>query len=105
MDNLNAVPWYRSPVQVAQVTSGVSALIALFPRAGQALGWTTPGDISNGVAAIFGAITVIAPIYGSIKRAASSIQPLTLTQTAADMHPNTLANAQPPTSAPRKGLL
>lgn len=96
MNNLDAIPWYRSPVQIAQVTTVVSGIIALFPKVGQLLGWTTPGDISTGVTAIFGVIAVIAPIYGSIKRAKSPIQPLTLTQTAADIHPNTVANAETP---------
>src|ERR1700678_4401232 len=111
MENLNAQPWYTSRVQISQVTAAVSAVIALFPKVGQLLGWTTPGDISNGVTLIFGAITVLAPIYGSIKRGASNIQPLTLTKAGAEVHPNTLANAptpppmaSPPTP-PHRGLL
>lgn len=104
MNNLDAIPWYSSPVQIAQVTSAVSALIALFPKLGQALGWTSPSDISTGVTTIFGVIATAAAIYGSIKRASSPIQPLTLTQTSADVHPNTVANAEKPlpvTGAPK----
>lgn len=106
MENQAALPWYRSPVQIAQVTSAVSAVIALFPRVGQVLGWTTPGEISNGVTVIFGAITVLAPVYGMIKRAASKLQPLTFTKAGADSHPNTVANASPPSpTPPHRGLL
>jgi hypothetical protein len=96
MNNLDAQAWYRSPVQIAQITSAISAVIAIFPKLGQLLGMTTPGEISNTVTVIFGAISIIAPVYGSIKRAASKIQPLTLTQEGADVHPNTLANINVP---------
>jgi hypothetical protein len=96
MNNLDALPWYRSPVQISQVTAAVSALLAIFPKIGQMLGWTSPGDIANGVTALFGIIAIVAPIYGSFKRANSPIQPLTLTKTGAALHPNTTANAQAP---------
>lgn len=89
----------------------MSAVIALFPKVGQVLGLTSPGAISNAVTVTFGFITVIAPVFGSIMRARSKIQPLTLTQAGADVHPNTLANAPTPLPAapaptsPHRGLL
>ena len=59
--------------------------------------WKDTGEIRLApLTVIFGAISIIAPVYGSIKRAASKIQPLTLTQEGADVHPNTLANINVP---------
>jgi hypothetical protein len=86
---VGALPWYKSPVQVAQVATFLSAAIALFPKLGTLLGLTTPEQVANFVQTAFGAITLIAPIVGTILRAKSKIQPLTLSQTAADNHPAT----------------
>lgn len=94
MNNLDAIPWYRSPQQIGLVTTAVSALIALFPKIGKMLGWNTPDDVSAGVTSVFGVIAVIAPIIGTFIRAKSTVQPLTLTKAAAEAHPNTVANAQ-----------
>ena len=91
---MNAIPWYKSPQQIGLVTTAISALIAIFPKLGQELGWTSPSDVTNGVTQVFGVIAVIAPLVGALVRARSKIQPLTLTQSAADVHPNTLANVQ-----------
>lgn len=96
MSNLDALVWYKSPQQIGLVTTAISALIAVFPKLGQLLGWSSPGDVANGVTAIFGVIAVIAPVVGTFIRARSTVQPLTLTQAGADMHPNTLANAEAP---------
>jgi hypothetical protein len=96
MLNLDAIPWYKSPQQIGLVTTAVSAFIALFPKVGQLLGWSSPSDISNGVTAVFGVIALVAPIVGTFIRAKSTVQPLTLTQAGADIHPNTLANAAAP---------
>jgi len=81
---LNPITWYKSPVQVAQVTTAISALIAVFPRVGIWLGLTSPTAINDAVTAIFGVIGLVAPIVGTALRAKSPIQPLTLTQTSAD---------------------
>lgn len=94
MNNLDAIPWYRSPQQIGLVTTAVSALIALFPKLGQLLGWTSPSDVASGVTAVFGVIAVIAPVIGTFIRAKSTVQPLTLTKASAEIHPNTIANAQ-----------
>ena len=96
MNTLDAIPWYKSPQQIGLVTTAVSALIAVFPKLGQLLGWSSPGDVANGITAIFGVIAVIAPVIGTFIRARSTVQPLTLTQASADVHPNTLANAEKP---------
>ena len=86
---VGALPWYKSPVQIAQVATFLSAAIALFPKLGTILGVTTPTDVTNFVQTAFGAIALIAPIIGTVLRARSTIQPLTLSQTAADNHPST----------------
>lgn len=105
-----AVPWYTSPVQKAQITAAVSAFLALSPKVGNWLGWKTPIDVQVGMETVFGFITFIAPIMGSLWRAKSALQPLTLTQAKADAHPATIAavssttqgpvHAQPPPNAP-----
>jgi uncharacterized membrane protein len=88
-----AAPWYTSPVQKAQVVSLVSALIALSPKIGHFLGIKTPADVQLWVESLFGFFTIVAPIVGTIMRARSPLQPLTLTQKAADEHPATEADA------------
>jgi uncharacterized membrane protein len=87
---VGAIPWFKSPVQIAQVTSLLSAAIALFPKLGTWLGIKTPDDVTTLVQTTFGFIALVAPIVGTIMRARSTIQPLTLTQTAADNHPSTI---------------
>jgi hypothetical protein len=109
MNNLPALPWYRSPQQIGLVTTAISAVIALFPKVGQLLGWSSPTDVTNGVTTIFGFIAVVAPVIGSFIRARSTVQPLTLTKADAAVHPNTIAAAQeelksqtpPPIATPR----
>jgi hypothetical protein len=86
---VGALPWYKSPVQIAQVATFLSAAIALYPKLGTLLGITTPADVTNFVQTGFGAIALIAPIIGTILRARSKIQPLTLSQSGADNHPST----------------
>jgi len=96
MNNLDALPWYRSPVMISQVVSFLSALTAISPKLATALGWTSTDAINTAVTSVFGVIAILAPLYGAWKRKTSVIQPLTLTQTGADLHPNTLANAEKP---------
>lgn len=86
-----AVPWYQSPVQRAQVVAMVSALVALSPKLGKLIGVNTPADAAVWVETVFGFITLVAPIVGTIWRARSKLQPLTLTQAKADVHPATIA--------------
>lgn len=86
-----AIPWYQSPVQKAQIASLLAALVALSPKIGQVIGISTPGAAAAWVENIFGAITLLAPLIGTILRARSKLQPLTLTQGKADVHPATIA--------------
>lgn len=81
---LNPIPWYRSPVQIAQVTTVVSGLVAIFPKVGAYLGLTTPDAVNNAVTAVFGVVALVAPIVGTALRAKSPIQPLTLTKASAE---------------------
>jgi hypothetical protein len=100
MTTLDAIPWYRSPVMISQVVSFISALTAIAPKLTNAVGLTSPDAITQTVTAVFGVITLVSTTYGAVKRARSTIQPITLTQAAADVHPQTLANA-PPAATPR----
>ena len=84
---MNAIPWYKSPQTIGLVTTAVSALIALFPKIGPAIGINSAADISTVVTNIFGTIAILAPIVGTIVRAKSTVQPITLTQSQADAHP------------------
>jgi hypothetical protein len=86
-----AAPWYTSKVQITQIATILSALIAISPKLGTLLGLPTPGAVEAAVEAVFGGIAVVAPIIGSIFRAKSPLQPLTLTQAGADAHPATIA--------------
>lgn len=88
-----AIPWYESRVQLAQVVALASAGIAIFPKVGTLLGLTSLASVQSAVELLFGAIAFIAPIVGSIWRAHSALQPLTLTKAAAAIHPATIAVA------------
>lgn len=88
-----ALPWYQSGVQKAQIAALVSALVALSPHVGKMLGIDTPTQATEWVETIFGFITLAAPIVGTVMRARSQIQPLTLTKAKAEVHPATLAAA------------
>lgn len=86
-----AIPWYQSPVQKAQIIAAVAALVALFPRLGTLLGWSTPDAVRAGMEAFFGVAALAAPVIGMVLRARSKLQPLTLNQSNADVHPATIA--------------
>jgi hypothetical protein len=92
-NTVGAVPWYQSPVQLAQTTAFVSAALALFPKIAASLGLETPDKVSNAVTVVFSCAAVVAPLLGMVLRAKSTIQPLTLTAAKADAHPATIAAA------------
>jgi hypothetical protein len=87
---LPAVPWYQSPVQIAQLTTAVTALAAVSPKVAAFLGLTTPDAINTTVQNVCGGVSFLALLYGIFKRAKSPIQPLTLTQARADTHAATV---------------
>jgi hypothetical protein len=86
-----AVPWYESKVQIAQVTALISAIVAMFPKVGTYIGITTATQVAPWVETVFGFIALAAPLVGTVLRAKSKYQPLTLTQAGADSHPATIA--------------
>jgi hypothetical protein len=83
-----AIPWYQSPQLIGLITTIVSAAIAIY---GPKLNISST-DITTVVTDIFGVIALIAPIIGTVLRIKSTVQPVTLTQAAADVHPNTIAS-------------
>lgn len=98
-----AAPWYTSKVQLTQLSTAVFALIAVFPKIGQWLHLTSESDVSNAVSAIAGVAALLSPILGTIFRARSPLQPLTLTKAGADAHPQTQAAAFSHTVAQTQG--
>lgn len=92
-NTLGAAPWYQSPVLISQVTGLVSAVIALFPKWGEALGIKSAEQANSAVTTVFAFLAVAAPLVGSILRVKSKIQPLTLTTTGAANHPATAVAA------------
>jgi len=93
-----AAPWYTSSVQIAHIVTALSALIALSPRIGNAIatlmgstGPVTNAALQTWVETLGGIVAFISPIVGSFFRAHSKLQPLTLTQGNADVHPATIA--------------
>jgi hypothetical protein len=81
---LNPIPWYKSPVYVSGATTVVSTLIVLFPKAGAALGLTSPDLINTTVNAVFEVIALVAGLITTIARSRSSVQPIAVSQTSAD---------------------
>jgi hypothetical protein len=95
-----SAPWYRSPVQIAQFASLVSALALLFPKAALYFGLVDPAHIqafaewvAGATGLVISGVTAVANLYGMRKRARATIAPLTLTQARADAK-----NASPTTS-------
>ena len=76
------------------MTTAVSAGIAVFPKVGQFFGLSSPTDAATFVTNVFGFIAVVAPLVASVARWKSKGQPLTLTATAAEEHPATIAVKQ-----------
>jgi hypothetical protein len=95
-----AIPFYKSPQTIGLVTTFVSAAIALYPKAGQLLGLNAPGAVERAVTTVFAFIALLAPLIGVIVRTKSTVQPITLTQAAADAHPVTQAAAVPTQAMP-----
>jgi hypothetical protein len=86
---VGAVPWYTSPVYIGALVTVISTLATLAPKAANALGLTTPGAIQTSVQNVFGVIALLSGIFTALKRQSSTVQPLTLTQAQADIHPAT----------------
>lgn len=88
-----AIPWYRSPVVIAQVSSLITGVVAVAPKSSlvAALGLSNPETVSADVSLMFGIVAGVAQLVALIARTRSSIQPVTLTQVGADLHVNTLA--------------
>ncbi len=87
-----AIPWYKSPVQIANVAAFISAIIAMFPEVGKTMGLETPTQVSTAVTTVFAVIAIVAPAVGGFLRAKSKVQPLTMTAAKAEAHPNTVAH-------------
>lgn len=90
---LPAIPWYRSPVVIAQVSAAASAIVAVLPKNDliTSLGLADPRQVASDVNTVFALIAGVASIVGVIVRAHSRVQPVTVTQIGASCHPNTLA--------------
>jgi hypothetical protein len=75
----------------------IGAIVSILSQAMVIFGvQVAPDTISKDVDAVFQVIAIGAGLYSAYKRKTSTLQPLTLTQTGADLHPQTLANAQAP---------
>lgn len=88
---VGAIPWYKSQQQLALIATAISAIVAIFPKAGAAFGINTTSDVQSTVSTIAGFLTLIIPVISGIARKYSKVQPLTATQAGADVHPATLA--------------
>ena len=100
-----AIPWYRSPVVIAQASSIITGIAAVAPKSTLVanLGLTDPATVSADVSLIFGIIAAISQLVALVARVRSSVQPVTLTQVGADMHVNTLAVQATQAKADPKG--
>lgn len=76
-----AIPWYQSPVMVATVVSILSQVLVLVGKAD-----LVPADVlTQKVEAIFQIVAIVSIGWAAFKRWRSSVQPLALTQAAADV--------------------
>jgi hypothetical protein len=86
-----AIPWYQSPVMISQVVTAITAATAFAPQVAVKVGLTDQTAITGTVTTIFGFISIVATLYGAIKRARAPVQPLTLSPASAAAHPATVA--------------
>lgn len=85
-----AIPFYKSPQTLGLITTFVSLSIAAFPKLGVGLGLTSPDTISAAVQNVMEVIGLVAAGLGTVYRVKSDVQPITLTQAAANVHPATI---------------
>lgn len=91
---MDALPWYRSPVFVGLIVSFICQVLAVV-----GVDSVAPDAIAKLVDLGLQLLAIGSAAFAVYKRKVSPIQPLTMTQQAADNHPNTLANV-PPTAPP-----
>lgn len=89
-----AIPWYKSAQEITNVTTALSAAIAIFPKIGQWLGITNLSDTGVLVTNAFGVAAFVVPLIGARVRWTSKVQPLTGTASGAADHPATVAVKQ-----------
>ena len=88
---LPAIPWYKSSVTRGALISFATLLGVLAPKLAAVLGLTSTNAISAVVDNLLIVCAAIAALSTFIARVRSPIQPVTLTQAAADVHPATIA--------------
>lgn len=86
-----AQPWYKSPVYVSAISAAVGAAAVVSPKVAAFAGLATPDNIQSILTLVGGGVALVGSLFASIKRAASKLQPLTLTKAAAAVHPATIA--------------
>lgn len=101
-----AIVWYRSPVLISQITSGITMAAALFPKSAlvAALGLTDPDKVSALVSQICSAISLLSLLVGTVMRVRSKVQPTTLTAAGAANHPATQAVVQVQADMAKAGI-
>lgn len=90
-----AIPWYQSPVQIAQIVAFITAIAAIVPNSKivQALGLVDPIKVNGYVTEICGVVAISAIIWGLIARQLSNVQKLTFTKAQAKADTSTQATA------------
>ena len=93
---LPAIPWYKSSVTRGALTSFAALLVVLAPKLAVLLGLTSNDAISAVIDNLLIVAAALSALYTFIARIRSPVQPVTLTQAAADTHPATIASALAP---------
>jgi hypothetical protein len=88
-----AIPWWKSPQQLSQLSAEVGAACVAFPHVAAQLGLIDAATINAKVTAVAAVWGLLSGAAALVLRAISKIQPLTWSAKSAAAHVNTLATA------------
>jgi hypothetical protein len=89
-----AIPWYKSPIYIAAMTTVLGAIATLYPKAAATIGINTPLGQTAFIELAGGLVTLAGGAVIWVMRQISKGQPITFTQAGANAHPNTQAVVQ-----------
>lgn len=99
-----AIPWYKSPIYVAALTTVLGAIATLYPKAAAVLGINTPLGQTAFIELAGGVVTLMGGAVIWLVRQLNKGQPITLTQASANTHPSTIAVVETQAAMREKGI-
>jgi hypothetical protein len=99
-----AIPWYKSPIYIAAMTTVLGAIATLYPKAAAVIGINTPLGQTAFIELAGGLVTLAGGGVIWVMRQINKGQPITLTQAAANVHPSTIAVVETQAAMAQAGI-